>query len=63
MGGGLALQYGLRLERRLAGIFALSSFLGINSCVYEVSVIYLFCDSCNRLFVRIFSFMFHYLSN
>ena len=36
MGGGMALQLGYRYLREVAGVFALSSFLGTQSLVYQV---------------------------
>lgn len=35
MGGCLALHFGYRFQRKLAGVFALSSFLNTNSAVYQ----------------------------
>ena len=37
MGGGLSLHYGTRFGNNLAGFFALSSFLGETSSVFEVN--------------------------
>lgn len=38
MGGGMALQLGYKYLRGVAGVFAMSSFLGTQSQVYEVII-------------------------
>ena len=43
MGGALALHFAYRYCTDLAGVFALSSFLGDKSSVYEVTGFSTFC--------------------